>query len=90
MLAVGRDNVALTEYLVGQVLESDEKRFSTLSEFFPNVKGKTGAKRWPVSSADYQGSAHGGILQLGTEIVSAADRLLQPCWAPRPAPPPQF
>ena len=38
MLAVGRDNVALTEYLVGQVLESDEKRFSTLSEFFPNVK----------------------------------------------------
>src|SRR5580704_18859632 len=38
LLAVGRDNRALTEYLIGQVLESSEKRFATLREFFPNVK----------------------------------------------------
>jgi malate dehydrogenase (quinone) len=37
MLAVGRDNVALAEYLIGQVLESEEERFAALREFFPNA-----------------------------------------------------
>src|SRR5208282_4349193 len=38
MLAVGKDNVALTEYLVGQVLESNGARFAALREFYPEVK----------------------------------------------------
>jgi len=38
MLAVGRDNVALTEYLIGQVLESPKERFAALCEFFPRAK----------------------------------------------------
>ncbi len=38
LLAVGRDNIALTEYLIGQVLESDEERFMALREFFPNAR----------------------------------------------------
>jgi malate dehydrogenase (quinone) len=38
LMAVGRDNIALTEYLIGQVLESKEKRFALLREFFPEVK----------------------------------------------------
>ena len=37
MLAVGRDNVSLTEYLIGQVLETSEQRFALLREFFPKV-----------------------------------------------------
>ena len=37
LLAVGRDNMALTEYLIGQVLESEEERFAALREFFPNA-----------------------------------------------------
>jgi malate dehydrogenase (quinone) len=78
MLAVGRDNVALTEYLIGQVLESDEKRLDTLREFFPNVKQEdwreeVAGQRVQIIKKD---PTHGGILQFGTEIVSAADRSL--------------
>jgi malate dehydrogenase (quinone) len=76
MLAVGKDNVALTEYLIGQVLESDEKRFALLREFFPNAKRgdwreEVAGQRVQIIKKD---PTHGGILQFGTEIVSAADR----------------
>jgi malate dehydrogenase (quinone) len=78
MLAVGKDNVSLTEYLIGQVLESNEKRFALLREFFPNVKEKdwreeVAGQRVQIIKKD---PTHGGILQFGTEIVSAADRSL--------------
>jgi len=76
LLAVGRDNVALTEYLIGQVLESPEKRFAALREFFPNAKQED----WKVEVAGQRvqiikkDPTHGGILQFGTELVVAADR----------------
>lgn len=78
MLAVGKSNVDLTEYLIGQVLESDEKRFALLREFFPNVKQgdwreEVAGQRVQIIKKD---PTHGGILQFGTEIVSAADRSL--------------
>jgi malate dehydrogenase (quinone) len=75
LLAVGRDNVALTEYLIGQVLESPEERFAALREFFPRAKQKD----WKVEVAGQRvqiikkDPAHGGILQFGTELVVAAD-----------------
>jgi len=76
LLAVGRDNVALTEYLIGQVLESPEERFATLREFFPNAKQEdwrleVAGQRVQIIKKD---PTHGGILEFGTEIVSAADR----------------
>jgi malate dehydrogenase (quinone) len=75
LLAVGRDNVALTEYLIGQVLESPEERFAALREFFPRAKQKD----WKVEVAGQRvqiikkDPTHGGILQFGTELVVAAD-----------------
>jgi malate dehydrogenase (quinone) len=75
LLAVGRSNVALTEYLIGQVIESEEERFAALREFFPKAKQED----WRVEVAGQRvqiikkDPTHGGILQFGTELVSAAD-----------------
>src|ERR1700749_2529836 len=78
LLAVGRDNVALTEYLIGQVLETPKARFAALCEYFPNAKQndwreEVAGQRVQIIKKDPK---HGGILQFGTEIVSAADRSL--------------
>jgi malate dehydrogenase (quinone) len=76
LLAVGKDNVALTEYLIGQVIESPEKRFAALREFFPDAKPED----WKVEVAGQRvqiikkDPTHGGILEFGTELVVAADR----------------
>jgi malate dehydrogenase (quinone) len=57
------------------VLESNEERFALLREFFPNVKEdnwreEVAGQRVQIIKKD---PIHGGILQFGTEIVSAAD-----------------
>src|SRR3984885_9930432 len=76
LMAVGRDNVALTEYLIGQGLESPEARFAALREYFPGAEQED----WRVEIAGQRvqiikkDPTHGGILQFGTELVSAADQ----------------
>ena len=76
LLAVGRDNMALTEYLIGQVLETPKARFAALCEYFPNAKQED----WRVEVAGQRvqiikkDPKHGGILQFGTELVSASDK----------------
>jgi malate dehydrogenase (quinone) len=75
LLAVGKDNVALTEYLIGQVMESPHQRFAYLQEFFPNAVEKdwhleVAGQRVQIVKKD---PVHGGILQFGTEVVSSAD-----------------
>jgi malate dehydrogenase (quinone) len=76
LLAVGRSNLALEEYLIGQLLESSNQRFAALREFYPNAKEED----WRVEVAGQRvqiirkDPTHGGILQFGTELVGASDR----------------
>ncbi|MGO8793801.1 MAG: malate dehydrogenase (quinone) [Candidatus Sulfotelmatobacter sp.] len=75
LLAVGKSNLGLEEYLVGQVLESRDKRFALLREFYPEVnendwKVEVAGQRVQIIKKD---PTHGGILQFGTELVTASD-----------------
>ena len=76
LLAVGRDNMALTKYLIGQVLESQEEKFAALREFFPEAKEEdwrleVAGQRVQIIKKD---PVHGGVLEFGTELVGAADQ----------------
>lgn len=78
LLIVGRDNIALERYLIGQVLESDEDRIAELRNFLPNARQED----WRIEAAGQRvqiikrDPTHGAILEFGTEVVSAADRSL--------------
>lgn len=75
MLAVGKDNLDLTRYLIEQVMQSPEDRLEALQEFFPAAE----LKDWHLLTAGQrvqiikQDPHKGGVLQFGTEIVAAAD-----------------
>ncbi len=75
MLAVARDNVDLTKYLIGQVMQSSEQRFEALKEYFPEAKPEdwrleVAGQRVQIIKKDAQ---RGGVLQFGTEVVASAD-----------------
>ena len=75
MMAAGLDNVALTRYLIEQVLQSPEDRLAALREYFPAARQedwelKIAGQRVQVIKKDEE---QGGILEFGTEVVSAAD-----------------
>ena len=75
MLAAGLDNIALTKYLVEQVLQSPEDRLVTLREFVPSAmlddwQLELAGQRVQVIKYDEE---QGGVLEFGTEVVSAAD-----------------
>lgn len=75
MLAAGVKEMALTKYLIQQVLLSNEKRIEELREFIPNAKSEdwdivvAGQRVQVIKDTD----AGKGTLQFGTEVVSAAD-----------------
>ena len=76
LLSVARDNIALTEYLVGQLLLTPHRRFKTLQEYYPNAKQdgwqlQVAGQRVQIIKPDQQ---HGGLLEFGTELVAAEDR----------------
>lgn len=76
MLAAGVKSVALTRYLIQQVMLSKEKRIAELREFVPNAKSEdwdivVAGQRVQVIKDTITGGK--GTLQFGTEVVSAAD-----------------
>lgn len=75
MLAAGVKEMALTKYLIQQVMLSNEKRMDELREFIPTAKSED----WDIVVAGQRvqvikdTEAGKGTLQFGTEVVSAAD-----------------
>jgi malate dehydrogenase (quinone) len=75
MLAAGIDNIPLTKYLIDQVRQSPEDRLDALKEYLPTAKMEdweleVAGQRVQVIKKDPE---HGGILEFGTEVVSAGD-----------------
>lgn len=75
MAEVGLDNFNLVRYLVGQVLMSEDDRFEALQEYYPEASQDdwnlwTAGQRVQIIKNDDE---RGGVLQFGTEIVSAED-----------------
>ncbi|WP_270166837.1 malate:quinone oxidoreductase [Paenibacillus sp. SYP-B4298] len=75
MLAAGAKNMALTTYLIKQVMLSKEQRMEELRQFIPNAKSED----WDLLVAGQRvqiikdTAAGKGTLQFGTEVISAAD-----------------
>ncbi|HEY0146875.1 MAG TPA: malate dehydrogenase (quinone) [Methylovirgula sp.] len=78
LLDVARDNFALSEYLIGQVLQSSSHQFALLQQFFP----KAARRDWYKAVADQRvqiikpDKERGGVLEFGTELVAASDKSL--------------
>jgi len=75
MMAAGIDNIPLTRYLINQVRQSPEDRLEALKQFFPDARMEdweleVAGQRVQVIKKDPE---HTGVLEFGTEIVSAAD-----------------
>jgi malate dehydrogenase (quinone) len=78
LLAVARDSFALSEYLIGQVLQTSAHQFAMLQQFFPwakrhDWKEAVAGQRVQVIKPDAQ---HTGVLEFGTELIGAEDRSL--------------
>ena len=75
MLSAGAKNMSLTKYLIQQVMLSKEQRMEELREFIPNAKAEdwdlvVAGQRVQVIKDTEKGK---GMLQFGTEVISASD-----------------
>jgi len=76
MLAAGVKEMALTKYLIQQVMLTNEKRIEELREFIPNARiedwdiVEAGQRVQVIKDTEAGGK---GTLQFGTEVISAAD-----------------
>ncbi len=75
MTAAALQNVDLTIYLIGQVLQSPRQRLNALREFVPTAK----MEDWKLEHAGQRVQVikkdpkKGGILQFGTEVIASHD-----------------
>ncbi|MEO6943292.1 MAG: malate:quinone oxidoreductase [Lacisediminihabitans sp.] len=75
MIAAGASNLSLVRYLVGQLVARKSTKFRALQAFMPKADPKdwyriTAGQRVQVIKKD---AKKGGVLQFGTEVVTAAD-----------------
>jgi len=75
MLTAGFDNIPLTRYLIDQVRQSPEDRLEALRKFCPEARMEdweleVAGQRVQVIKKDKENI---GVLEFGTEVVSAAD-----------------
>ncbi|TFD45343.1 malate:quinone oxidoreductase [Cryobacterium frigoriphilum] len=75
MLAVARHNFDLMKYLIGEVFASRTAKLKALQEFVPTAKMEdweliTAGQRVQVMKKD---AAKGGVLQMGTEVITSSD-----------------
>ena len=75
MMAAGIKNIPLTKYLIDQVRQSPQDRLNALKEYLPTAK----MEDWELEVAGQRvqviknDPVKGGVLEFGTEVVSAAD-----------------
>jgi malate dehydrogenase (quinone) len=75
MTAAAFQNIDLTRYLIGQVLQSPQQRLNALKEFVPSAK----MEDWKLEIAGQRvqvikkDKKKGGVLQFGTEVICAKD-----------------
>ncbi|GAB2686179.1 malate:quinone oxidoreductase [Mucilaginibacter koreensis] len=75
LIKAGVDNIPLTKYLISQVMQSPDDRLAALREYFPEAKKEDwdldiAGQRVQVIKSD---AKRGGVLEFGTEVVTAAD-----------------
>jgi malate dehydrogenase (quinone) len=74
-ISVGLTNFSLIRYLIGELLKSKRKKFEALQDFMPTAK----AEDWELLNAGQRAQVikkdkrKGGILQFGTEVITARD-----------------
>jgi malate dehydrogenase (quinone) len=74
-MAAGWQNLDLTRYLIGQVMQSPQDRMKALREFVPTAR----LEDWSLEVAGQRvqiikkDPVHGGKLEFGTELVTSAD-----------------
>jgi malate dehydrogenase (quinone) len=75
MLAVAKDNMDLTAYLIKEVAKNREAKVESLREYYPAAK----AENWELITAGQRvqiikkDPKKGGVLQFGTEVIAARD-----------------
>jgi malate dehydrogenase (quinone) len=75
MFTAGVDNIPLTRYLIGQVMNTPEERLATLRDYLPEAR----LEDWTLVNAGQRvqivkdDPKKGGILQFGTEVVASKD-----------------
>ncbi|MDR0210508.1 MAG: malate dehydrogenase (quinone) [Pseudomonas putida] len=75
MVRVGVREFDLVKYLIGQLMQNDDDRFAALQTYFPHAR-KEDWRLWQAGQRVQiikKDENQGGVLKLGTEVVTAKD-----------------